>query len=134
MNDNGDIAEVLAAIASEEEAAAGQQKGPRVRSGKPPREPSQVYSIRVPVERLEEVRRLAEIRGLAPTVMLRTWILERLDVEAGGAGAMSIRVVRHPDGNVTPLRRQSRKAANMTPAASSIAIGVRRERFASHGA
>jgi hypothetical protein len=40
---------------------------------------SQVYSIRVPVERLEQVRRLARERGEAPTAMLRDWVLMCLD-------------------------------------------------------
>ena len=43
--------------------------------------PSQVYSIRVPVERLEQVRSLANARGLAPTAMMRQWVLARLDDE-----------------------------------------------------
>lgn len=41
----------------------------------------QVYSIRVPVDRLEQVRVLAKGRGVKPTIMLRGWILERLDIE-----------------------------------------------------
>jgi hypothetical protein len=44
---------------------------------------SQVYSIRVPVERLEQLRQLAKERGVAPTVMLRQWVLERLDAATG---------------------------------------------------
>jgi hypothetical protein len=43
--------------------------------------PSQVYSIRVPVERLEQLRMLASDRGLAPTAMMRHWVLTQLDVE-----------------------------------------------------
>jgi predicted DNA-binding protein len=42
---------------------------------------SQVYSIRVPVERLEQLRNLAKERTVAPTVMLREWVLTRLDSE-----------------------------------------------------
>lgn len=44
---------------------------------------SQVYSIRVPVERLEQVRRLANERGIPPTAMLRQWVLMQLDAELG---------------------------------------------------
>ena len=48
----------------------------------PKRQPrSQVYSIRVPVERLEQLRNLAKERSVAPTVMLREWVLTRLDSE-----------------------------------------------------
>ena len=42
---------------------------------------SQVYSIRVPVERLEQLRQLAKDRGVAPTAMLRDWVLRQLDIE-----------------------------------------------------
>jgi hypothetical protein len=45
--------------------------------------PSQVYSIRVPVDRLEQVRRLANERNVAPTTMLRQWVLMQLDHELG---------------------------------------------------
>ncbi|MDP8930549.1 MAG: hypothetical protein M3O70_18755, partial [Actinomycetota bacterium] len=46
-----------------------------------PESPSQVYSLRIPVERLEQLRQLAEDSGEAPTVMLRRWVVERLDQE-----------------------------------------------------
>jgi hypothetical protein len=49
---------------------------------------SQVYSIRVPVERLEQVRCLAKERGVAPTVMLREWVLTQLDAQTGAEPAL----------------------------------------------
>lgn len=45
---------------------------------------SQVYSIRVPVDRLEDLRQLAAARGEAPTALMRQWVLERLDAETLG--------------------------------------------------
>lgn len=48
---------------------------------KPAVSPSQVYSVRIPVDRLEELRRVAEARGLAPSALLRSWFIERLDRE-----------------------------------------------------
>jgi hypothetical protein len=54
----------------------------------PPRNPSQVYTVRVPVDKLESLRRLAQDRGIPPSAMIRQWVLERLahestpDVEA----------------------------------------------------
>jgi hypothetical protein len=64
---------------------------------------SQVYSIRVPVERLEQVRRLAKERDMAPTVMLREWVLTQLDAETGvGAG-----VSKH----ASPEQRMPRETA-----------------------
>lgn len=44
-------------------------------------EPSQVYSVRIPVARIEEMRRLASEYGQAPSALLRGWVLERLDRE-----------------------------------------------------
>lgn len=44
---------------------------------------SQVYSIRVPVEQLGQLRRLAKDRGTAPTTMLREWVLAQLEDEIG---------------------------------------------------
>lgn len=77
------------------------------RSVRQGRTPSQVYSIRVPVERLEEIRNLAATRGVPPTVMLREWIIEYLDREiassrASGDVLQSEAVKRPPtrEGNV----------------------------------
>src|SRR4051812_3308699 len=49
-----------------------------------PRRPeaaAQVYSVRVPVARLEELRACAAERGLRPASLVRRWIVERLDQE-----------------------------------------------------
>ena len=48
---------------------------------RPAREPSQVYSIRIPVKHLDELRELATSRGVAVSALLREWILERLHLE-----------------------------------------------------
>ncbi|HWL37458.1 MAG TPA: hypothetical protein VNQ77_14835 [Frankiaceae bacterium] len=45
---------------------------------------SQVYSIRIPVDRLEDLRALAAARGEAPTALMREWVLERLAAETLG--------------------------------------------------
>lgn len=44
-------------------------------------EASQVYSVRIPVDRLAQLRRLADERGVAPTALLRQFVIERLDQE-----------------------------------------------------
>jgi hypothetical protein len=41
--------------------------------------PSQVYSIRIPVDRLEQLRGVAEDQGVPPSALMRQWVLERLD-------------------------------------------------------
>lgn len=52
-----------------------------VRSRRVPREPSQVYSLRVPVDKLEELRIHAERQHLNPSALMRLWVLERLERE-----------------------------------------------------
>jgi DNA-binding CsgD family transcriptional regulator len=48
---------------------------------RPPREPSQIYSIRLPVSAIEQLRSVALTESEAPTALLREWVLERLDTE-----------------------------------------------------
>ncbi len=61
-----------------------EEEGP-LESPAPARQPSQVYSVRLPVERLDHLRRLAEEWGMQPTGLIRQWVLERLDVESGAS-------------------------------------------------
>jgi hypothetical protein len=44
-----------------------------------PRAPGEVYSIRIPVERLRQVCRVAELDGLQPSLMMREWVVVRLE-------------------------------------------------------
>jgi hypothetical protein len=78
-----DIKRELAEVAAMAEAVENDQPVRRVRNKRPARNPSQVYSIRIPVDRLEELRSLASGRGAAPTALMREWVLERLDAEVG---------------------------------------------------
>jgi len=76
------ISEALAKEAELAEQSEGQHRGPYVRSRRPPKDPSQVYSLRIPLERLESVRKLAAENNTTPAALLRTWVLERLDEES----------------------------------------------------
>ncbi len=49
------------------------------RHQEPAKNPAAVYSVRIPVDRIEELRRLAEDRGVPPTALIRTWVLAQLD-------------------------------------------------------
>ncbi len=72
--------ESIAAILAREAEDVGANReriGPMHRT-RPPREPAQVYSIRMPVEKLEELRREAEAAGMTPSALMREWVLERL--------------------------------------------------------
>ena len=81
-----DIRELLAA---EAEASEEHRDAPvdYVRSTARRREPAQVYSLRIPVRRLAELREVADAHGTEPSVLMRRWVLDRLDAErAGGQG------------------------------------------------
>lgn len=72
------------------------------RSEVPPTDPSQVYSIRIPVSRLDRIRQLAAQYGMPPTAMLRHWILERLDQEEDldSIPAAVAAEITHPNSSV----------------------------------
>lgn len=80
MTEARNIQDVLAEVAERAEETRDEATK-MYRSKQPPTEASQVYSIRIPVSRLEDIRRLAAKYGVPPTSMLRSWILERLDLE-----------------------------------------------------
>lgn len=77
-------AEVEAAERELDELDRDDSTAPPVRARRQAKEPSQVYSIRVPVDRLEELRSLAEARGETPSGLMRRWVLERLASEVSG--------------------------------------------------
>lgn len=85
------IREVLAREAAEAkavsdaEARGEREPTPGQRARRQAGQASQVYSVRIPVDRLAQLRRLADERGVAPTVLLRQFVLERLDVETTAA-------------------------------------------------
>jgi hypothetical protein len=41
--------------------------------------PSQVYSLRLPVERVAQLREVAETHGVTPSALIRSWVVEKLD-------------------------------------------------------
>jgi hypothetical protein len=79
------IKDILAKEAEEAEEAEERRrtgkKGRPLHQGMPPRDPAQVYSLRMPVERLGALRRIAGAYGANPTALMRTWVLERLAQE-----------------------------------------------------
>lgn len=79
-------------LAEEAEAAEEHRDDdiPLVRSRRPAKEPAQVYSLRIPVEKLAELRRLAEERHLTPSALMRSWVLERLEQESSGESLLAV--------------------------------------------
>jgi hypothetical protein len=80
-----EIAELLAAEAEEAERHADEEDhGPSYRRKHAPRDPAQVYSLRIPVAQIEELRQLAAGKGVTPSALMREWVLERLAAERAG--------------------------------------------------
>lgn len=80
------VADMLAKAAEEAQEAEerierGEQARPPSHRVRPPRDPAQVYSLRMPVNRLEQLRQAAEQAGVSPSTLMRMWVLERLDAE-----------------------------------------------------
>jgi len=117
-----DFLEEAERIEREEIQVADEEAGGRwvfVRN-RPPREPSQVYSVRLPATVVEELRVLASARGEAPTRLIREWVLERLDKEIDRLPATRR---RGRPGKAAPARS---KTSTRRKASSSGTTGSRR--------
>lgn len=116
-----DIATILAEEA--ELAERDRDKNVRyVRVGRPPKpvaERGQVYSLRMPLERLEEVRKVAASRGMQPAALAREWILERLDRESPRVVAPGRSVKRAEPAPKYRRRRPAAKRVAASPARRS---------------
>ncbi len=66
---------------AEERRERDDYDAPLHRSTRSARDPAQVYSVRMPVERLGALRRAADERSMSPSALLRQWVLQRLDQE-----------------------------------------------------
>ncbi len=79
------VREILAREAAEAEAQAeAEERGdirptPGQRGRKRAEDPSQVYTVRIPVSRLRRLRELADSLGIAPSALIRQLVIERLD-------------------------------------------------------
>ncbi len=79
------VRDMLAREAVEAEARAeAEDRGevapaPGQRGRKRAQDPSQVYAVRIPVSRLQELRRVADQLDTPPSTLIRQWVLERLD-------------------------------------------------------
>ena len=109
------IREILAREAAEAESIAEEEENakrppqPGRRGRRQAADPSQVYSVRVPVERLEQLRKLAAERGVAPTALLRQFVVERLDQES------MIKVVTQIERDPQELRLGPSRRAPLAP-------------------
>ena len=76
------IADLLAEEAEQAELHRDDELTPGYRRARPSREPAQVYSLRIPVEWLEQLRGHAADRHMTPSALMRAWVIERLEAEA----------------------------------------------------
>ncbi|MFR9806388.1 hypothetical protein ACL02T_29485 [Pseudonocardia sp. RS010] len=72
----------LAALAPDVEPGATETTG---RFGS-----AQVFPLRLPALRIEQLRRVAEERGTSPGALAREWVLERLEQEDAPTGPMPV--------------------------------------------
>jgi hypothetical protein len=78
------IAGLLAAEAEAAEQFRDEEDlGPTYVPRHPAKDPSQVYSVRIPVGRLDQLRQRAAQQGVAPSALMRQWVIERLDADEG---------------------------------------------------
>ena len=71
----------LAAISPDVDVALSEQTG---------RFSAQVFQLRLPAMRIEQLRRLAEERGVAPASLAVDWVIERLDNEDQATGPLAM--------------------------------------------
>jgi hypothetical protein len=67
--------------------------------------PQQVYGLRLPAARIDQLRRLAEARGVEPSVLVRQWVIDRLDEAAQAKDAAAERWERDLRATTEHLRR-----------------------------
>lgn len=77
-----ELDDYLAALAPEAQPGATELTG---RFGS-----AQVFQLRLPALRVEQLRRLAEERGVSPGSMAVEWVIERLDREDTPTGPMPV--------------------------------------------
>jgi hypothetical protein len=70
---------------------------------------SQVFSLRLPALRMEQLRRLAAERGVSPGSLAVDWVLERLDQEDTETGPLPVAVDVEAPAWRNALRRLGRQ-------------------------
>jgi aryl-alcohol dehydrogenase-like predicted oxidoreductase len=71
-----ELLDKIAAEADHAEATGDVDLPYRRRAGKT----SPVYGLRLPAERIEQLRQIAQARGVEPSVLARQWVIDQLDV------------------------------------------------------
>lgn len=69
---------------------------------------AQVFALRLPALRMEQLRRLAAARGVSPGALAVDWVLERLDQEDTETGPLPVAVDVETPAWRSALRRLGR--------------------------
>lgn len=80
--------------------------GAYVRNRHVSKDPSQVYSLRLPVDRIAELRQIADRSAVAPSALMRRWVLEKLDDIAEGNSRVSEMREEHASEDVIVMSRE----------------------------
>ncbi|GAB3354382.1 hypothetical protein [Modestobacter lapidis] len=100
-------AEMVAALAALE---ADDDDGPAI-PVPPARNPAQVYSVRIPLDRIDQLRAVAAERGTTPSALMRAWVVERLEAGARPrSNVLDIRGVQAPSPDLSQARRLTNRA------------------------
>lgn len=102
-----DIRKELAEVAELAERTKNQRLRRFGRPPKPHGEVGQVYSIRIPVDQIAEIEKLADGEHKAPRTMLREWVLERLENEGHGTRLPAAKAAR-------PTKKRGKAATQRT--------------------
>ena len=94
-------ADMIAAISGIED---DEDDGPAI-PVPPATRPAQVYSVRIPVDRIEQLRTHAQAEGTTPSSLIRAWVIERLDQVAPTTNVVTIRRFRGTQLNASEARR-----------------------------
>ena len=124
MTTNERHEEMAKAIAYAEEHEADEEERPYVRP-QPPRVPAQVYSVRIPVDRIEELRQLAQVRCVQPTTLMRQWVLDRLDHERAPRRETTV-VVRYEE--LPPQATLAQRMGALEAGIDEVLAGYERDR------
>lgn len=98
--DDSELDSYLAALAPGSDEAATELTG---RFGS-----AQVFQLRLPALRIEQLRRIAQERGVSPGALAVDWVIDRLDREDTPTGPLAVveEAERRRRGPLSRLRRQ----------------------------
>lgn len=73
---------------------------------------AQVFQLRLPALRIEQLRRIASDRGVSPGALAVDWVVERLDREDTPTGPLPVVEEEEEQPKRRGLRRLGRKASS----------------------